>query len=60
VQVKAIVLFITTHVPSGTVTWSSDTPADANVIANGTTTALAAAFAVGTPNIKASETIHHW
>jgi 6-phosphogluconolactonase (cycloisomerase 2 family) len=47
----------TTHTPSGTVTWVSDTPADANVIANSSSTALAAGFAAGAPNITASETI---
>jgi 6-phosphogluconolactonase (cycloisomerase 2 family) len=45
----------TGHTPSSTVTWSSDTTADANVIANSTTTALAAGFAAGSPNITATE-----
>jgi 6-phosphogluconolactonase (cycloisomerase 2 family) len=43
------------HRPSGTVVWSSDTSADANVVASSSYTALAAGFAVGAANISAKE-----
>lgn len=43
------------HVPSGTVVWSSDTPAAANVVSTGTYTGAAAGFATGSANITASE-----
>jgi len=45
----------TGHAPTSAVTWSSDTTADANVIANSAATALAAGFAAGSPNITATE-----
>ena len=41
--------------PAGAVAWTSDAPADAWVIANSATTAVAAGFAVGTAKISATE-----
>jgi trimeric autotransporter adhesin len=45
----------TMHNPAGTVTWTSDTPADAWVVPTSATTASAAGFAAGTANISATE-----
>jgi 6-phosphogluconolactonase (cycloisomerase 2 family) len=45
----------TGHTPASAVTWSSDTPAGANVIANSAATASLAGFTVGSANITATE-----
>jgi len=45
----------TLHDPTGTVTWSSSTPADAWVVPTSTKTASVAGFAAGTPSISATE-----
>jgi 6-phosphogluconolactonase (cycloisomerase 2 family) len=45
----------TMHTPSGTVTWSSSSAAQAGVVSNGAAAALAAGFAAGTPTITATE-----
>jgi len=44
-----------TRTPLGTVTWVSSTPAQANVVSNSASTALAAGFAAGAPTITATE-----
>ncbi len=45
----------TMHAPSGAVTWSSSSAAQAGVVSNGAASALAAGFAAGAPTIKATE-----
>ncbi len=43
------------HPPVGPVTWSSDTPADANVVSTGAASATVAGFAAGMAKISATE-----
>lgn len=43
------------HAPSGTVTWSSSSTAQAGVVSTGAASATAAGYAAGTPTITATE-----